>query len=52
MKYNKLKKAVAIGLVATFCMGGAITSNIPVIDSLIKPAYADTIKDSAFSATE
>ena len=51
MKYNKLKKAVAIGLVATFCMGGAITSNIPVIDSLIKPAYADTIKDSAFSAT-
>ena len=51
MKCNKLKKVMVAGLSITLCMGGAIVSNVPVINNLAKPVYADTIKDSAFSAT-
>ena len=51
MKCNKLKKVMVAGLSITLCMGGAIVSNVPVINNLAKPVYADTIKDTAFSAT-
>ena len=51
MKYNKSKKIIAIGLASTICMGSVIATNIPTINSLVKPVYADTINDSAFSAS-